>query len=167
MNFKKEFMITLETKEGNFNFFGIIHRTSKSTDLKMNPENFYKKFGGKIPNGIHHEIQWTALPLLCKNVKKGLIHIHEENFVCWTQQIPTEEKCLEVIKVAALGILYGTKTGKDFADIFKECKESMEETIKKLSELCDLKYEAIVNFDEQTINALSRHCILAEKNFFL
>lgn len=171
MSFKKEFLVLLTTKEGQrLNFFGEIHQVSKPEDLSLDPVNFYKKLGGKIPEGIHHEIQWEAVPLICKGLNKDLVHIHKEkekNFVCWTQQIHTEEESIEVIKVAALGILYGTKTEKDFAEIFKECKESMSQTITKLSKLCDLEYEPLLVFNKATIEATKRHNIVAGKIFFL
>ena len=170
MSFQKKFLLSLETDERRFNFFGIIHRTERSDELLLNPENFYKKLEGKIPEGIHYEIQWEALPLMCKDLKKGLIHIHEENeknFVCWTKQVSTEEESLDVIKVAALGIFYGAHTGKDFANVFADCKNSMEETIKKLIELCELKHEPSLMFNEDSIEGRLRHNILAEKIFFL
>lgn len=168
---EKRFMIVIETKKGDeFNFFGTIYKSSEPEELFLPPENFYKKFGGKIPEGNHHEIQWTGLPSICKNVEKGLIHIHEENqknFVCWTKQVSTEEESFSVIKVASLGILYSTKTCEDFAKIFAECKNSMEETIKKLIELCELKYEPKLIFDETTIEGMLRHNTLNKKIFFL
>ena len=171
MSVQKKFMLKLETKEGErLNFFGIIHLTEKQEDLLLSPEDFYKKFGGKIPEGLHHEIEWEAIPKICKDVKKGLVHIHEQdekNFVCWTTQIHTEEESLEVVKVAAFGMLYGAKTGKDFADVFIECKESVSQTIKKLSELCDMDHEALLFFKEVTIEATKRHNTLAGRIFFL
>lgn len=152
---EKGFMISLETKEGDkFNFFGTIHGSSEPGELRLSPENFYKKLGGKIPEGIHYEIEWSALPIICKNVKKSLIHIHEEgerNFIFWTKQILTEKDTMEIMELATLGMLYGAKTGKDFADLFVECGKSMSETIKKLSELCNLKNEAGISFNSLKI----------------
>ncbi len=171
MSNQKKFMIKLETKEGErLNFFGIIHRSENQEELMLNPKDFYQKFTGQIPEGIHHEIRWQAIPIICEDVKKSLIHIHEENeknFVCWTKQVATEEESLEVIKVAALGMLYGSKTEKDFADVFTECKESMGETIQKLSELCNLNYEPLLFFDEATIEGTLRHNTVTGKIFFL
>ncbi|HCB52139.1 TPA: hypothetical protein DEP21_06325 [Patescibacteria group bacterium] len=120
--------VILKQNEKEFVFEIKLHLSTKPEELKMETMEFYVKYTGKIPQGDHYEMEIVQLPKEAEGVK---LHIHpvpeKGNFVCFTHQIPDEEKVELFFSVWALGSLYTILTKDPFENYLHKCKNNSEE----------------------------------------
>ncbi len=120
-----------------FTFIAQIHKAESINELKMDPDDFYRKhdFLNQIPDFPHHEIELITNVWDYKTSNQ-ISFYHSEStkryFVPKTKRLKTEKEAIEVFMLWGLATAYTIATNRDFSGVLNNFKASPE-TIEVLA----------------------------------
>jgi hypothetical protein len=122
------------TPQKSHQFVGRLHTHTSPETFFLDPEEFYKKWGKKVPKK-HHELE-ILLPSV-KDLKRVPLHVHESKkapnlFVCYPFAIPTEEGAVEVFRVWCGGVVLTWEHKMDLNTIDTVCKGNRKQILQML-----------------------------------
>ncbi len=94
--------VIVGSRRATFRFEAILHISQTQDEFCLSPEDFYQKWGKKIPEGTHYEIEIVegkttfVEGYMLNTVREEKTH---KTFVRYPFHIPNLEKALETFKV--------------------------------------------------------------------
>ena len=119
-----------------YGFSADIHAHSSSGTFFLDPEDFYRKWGKKVPEQ-HHEIEITEPST--EELRRVALHVHkseksERLFVCYPLEISEFARALDIFKVWCGGTVLTWERGIDLNAIDTECGGDKERCLAVLAE---------------------------------
>ncbi len=127
-------IVTGATKKHGFS--ANIHAHTSPGTFFLDPEDFYRKWGGEVPEQ-HHEIEITEPSN--EELRRVALHVHaskksERLFVCYPLAIPEFPRALDIFKVWCGGTVLTWEKGIDLNTIDTECGGDKERCLAVLAE---------------------------------
>jgi len=132
--------MTIRNGRAEADFAAIVHRSTGSAELQLDPDSFYRKFASKAPEGIHYELE-ISYP------SDGFLDIHKLHthrsvktgklFVCYPLEIPTLERATRIFEIWCLGVALTIARGIDLNTVMNEFGNDEGQVIKAMRDRYD------------------------------
>ena len=124
----------LQTRQKPYRFVARIHAHSSSRQFYLDPKEFYKKWGKKVPRK-HHELE--ILEPSTEVLRKQPLHVHRSKksanlFVCYPLEIRTVESAIKIFRVWCGGTVLAWKRRIDLNTICATCHGDNEKVFDAL-----------------------------------
>ncbi len=125
-------------------FVAQVHRHINPRQFFLDPKKFYFKWGKKIPQGTHYELE--LLEPSIKVLRETPIHVHASSrsknlFVCYPRPIPTLEKAIEIFTVWCVGTACTWDFKIDINTVHNNCKGDNRRFLNIMKKWRRIEYE--------------------------
>lgn len=133
--------LTVSSRKGIYGFHAIIHECLSLSDLELPIDEFYVRWGQRIPTVPHYEIEIVSPDIeFLREMKAHAQQIDngQRAFVCFPSRIASVEKAEELFRTWCLGTVCGFVEGIDLNVILREYKgdhRKMEEGVRERFEI--------------------------------
>ena len=130
-------------KDDTVEFQLALHRRNSQQEFVMEPEEFYQKWTGTVPEAPHYELEIVSLPPDAKKVKLHVHPVGNLQFVCWTSHVPDEDDAEHVALVWALGSAYTIRaSGTPFDQLLY--RKDIGGNIKKFKDVLEKEFNIYI-----------------------